>query len=76
MPRFYDKGKVELGNPNLAASTHRNRNGVAAKLLTDTAEYVLGIGGERGKKYHEAYLKLLHDCYDATFEGLKPPIAL
>jgi CRISPR-associated protein Csd1 len=65
------KGKVELGNPNLPASPHLNRNGVAAKLLTDTAEYVLGIGEaeERAKRYCQAYLKLLEECYKATQEA-------
>jgi CRISPR-associated protein Csd1 len=65
------KGKNELGNPELSASPHRNRNGVAAKLLTDTAEYVLGIGEveERAKKYYKAYLKLLKECYELTQES-------
>lgn len=63
------KGKLELGNPDLPASPHLNRNDVAAKLLTDTAEYVFGMGEERAVKYHEAYLKLLQECYAATQES-------
>ncbi len=63
------KGKTELGNPQLPASPHRNRNGVDAKLLTDTAEYVLGFGNtERSRKYHRAFLELLDKCYEQTQE--------
>lgn len=57
-------------NSEIPASPHRNRNGVDAKLLTDTAEYVLEFGEtERSKKYHQAYLELLHKCYQQTQES-------
>lgn len=49
-------------------SPHISRNAALAKLLTDTAEYVLGLGSERAATYFQLYFQLVQQCFDATQE--------
>lgn len=47
-----------------------SRNAARAKLLTDTAEYVLGLGSnsERAARYFQLFRELVQQCFDATQE--------
>ena len=47
---------------------HISRNAAKAKLLTDTAEYVLGLGAERAVTYFQLYCQLVQQCFEATQE--------
>lgn len=67
------RGKKEvevLGKKQFAP--HISRNAGKAKLLTDTAEYVLGLGpdAERAARYFHLFRELVQQCFDATQEPL------
>lgn len=47
--------------PDLARNSHN------PILIADTGDYVFGIGNN-GKKRHQMYMDLLHQCYQATSE--------
>lgn len=49
-------------------SPHIGRNAGKAKLLTETAEYVLGLGSARAATYFQLYCQLVQQCFDATQE--------
>jgi CRISPR-associated protein Csd1 len=62
-----------LGKKRLAP--HLSRNAARAKLLVDTAEYVLGLGSERAKTYFQLFRQLIQDCFEATQEPSVQAIA-
>ena len=49
-------------------SPHIDKHPPKAKLLTETAEYVLGLGSERAATYFQLYCQLVQQCFDATQE--------
>ncbi len=62
-----DRGKL-MNLPHVMKSS-----GIKAKLLSDTAEYVLGVSDaeekqERSKACHQTFVTLLKDCVEKTHE--------
>jgi len=50
------------------SAPHISRNAARAKLIVDTAEYVLGLGSERAATYFQLYCQLVQECFEATQE--------
>jgi len=64
-----DRGKL-MNLPHVMKSS-----GIKAKLLSDTAEYVLGVSDaekkqERSKACHKTFVTLLNDCVEKTQEKM------